>query len=297
MNTMQLECFIQVAANLNFRRAADELHLSQPTVSKQVSSLEDEVGGALFTRSTRSVALTALGEAFLPDAEEILRLMYASAGKARRLPGRSVLVVGYSDSCELDRLSAAFRRIRRANPQIAVSLRQASRDVNVEQLARGRIDAVIGFESAALEVEGIGFTLIREDRLACVVRRGSPLASLPAAHAADVEGCPQIVCLPPDLQRQGYAAEGSIPPGGTAHTTRCETAAEALCLCDAGFGYVLLPSAQVTETRAHVCIPWRDSPVARYGIYHRANDRSEELSLFLQAAAAVFGRDGGARDA
>ena len=67
MNTTQLECFVQVADNLNFRRAADELHLSQSTVSKQVASLEEELGGALFVRTTRDVALTAFGASFLPD--------------------------------------------------------------------------------------------------------------------------------------------------------------------------------------------------------------------------------------
>ena len=65
-------------------RAAEELHLSQPTVSKQVSSLENEIGGTLFIRTTREVALTALGESFLRDACEILRLTYAAGERARR---------------------------------------------------------------------------------------------------------------------------------------------------------------------------------------------------------------------
>ena len=67
MNTTQLECFVQVAHSLSFRRAAEELHLSQPTVSKQVASLERELGGTLFMRSTRQVLLTQRGEAFLQD--------------------------------------------------------------------------------------------------------------------------------------------------------------------------------------------------------------------------------------
>ncbi|MBP3883537.1 MAG: LysR family transcriptional regulator, partial [Olsenella sp.] len=74
MNTSQLECFVQVALNLNFRRAAEELHLSQPTVSKQIASLEAELGAPLFVRTTREVLLTSLGEAFFKDAQEILRL-------------------------------------------------------------------------------------------------------------------------------------------------------------------------------------------------------------------------------
>ena len=96
MNTTQLECFVQVADNLNFRRAADELHLSQPTVSKQVASLEEELGGALFVRTTRDVALTAFGASFLPDAREILRMSYAAAERARKKAEGTELAIGCS---------------------------------------------------------------------------------------------------------------------------------------------------------------------------------------------------------
>ena len=69
MNTTQLECFVQVAQNLSFRRAAEELHISQPTVSKQVASLEDELGGTLFLRTTReSGRIAMLAVPALPSA-------------------------------------------------------------------------------------------------------------------------------------------------------------------------------------------------------------------------------------
>lgn len=58
MNLFQLECFLAVASHLNFARAAEQLHVTQPTVSHQIRSLEKELGVSLFTRSTRSVALT-----------------------------------------------------------------------------------------------------------------------------------------------------------------------------------------------------------------------------------------------
>lgn len=65
MNTMQLSCFVEVAAQLSFSKAAEALHVSQPTVSHQIKALEDELGCALLVRSTRSVRLTDDGFAFL----------------------------------------------------------------------------------------------------------------------------------------------------------------------------------------------------------------------------------------
>ena len=61
MNTQQLECFIQVAENLNFARAARNLHITQPAVSRQIHALESELGARLFDRTTRTVSLTPIG--------------------------------------------------------------------------------------------------------------------------------------------------------------------------------------------------------------------------------------------
>lgn len=74
MNTMQLSCFVEVAAQLSFSKAAEALHVSQPTVSHQIKALEDELGCALLVRSTRTVRLTDDGFAFLEYANDILDL-------------------------------------------------------------------------------------------------------------------------------------------------------------------------------------------------------------------------------
>lgn len=288
MNTTQLECFVQVADNLNFRRAADELHLSQSTVSKQIASLEDEMGGALFVRSTRSVALSALGDSFLPDAREILRLMYDSAEHARRsLEGRR-LTIGYSDPTELIRLAPALRKLHRKDSSLALELRLAPRDVNVEQLARKRLDVVLGYETSSLETSGIMFTRLREDSLSCVVPKDSKLARLGTVSAADAEGFPQVICLPQSLRRRGYSASGALPKSTESLTTHCQTTAEALCFVDAGLGYALLPSAQVTDGGGHRVLPWVGKAHASYGAYHRDTPDDEAVSAFLEIAASCY---------
>lgn len=73
MNSIQLKCFLEVAKELNFARAAENLHFSQPTVSKQIQSLEHELKVKLFERSTRSVSLTHAGKLFYPNARSIYK--------------------------------------------------------------------------------------------------------------------------------------------------------------------------------------------------------------------------------
>jgi len=68
----QLECFVIVAEELNFRRASERLHIVQPTVTLQVQRLEREIGARLFDRSTRPIGLTEEGTRFLPEARGVL---------------------------------------------------------------------------------------------------------------------------------------------------------------------------------------------------------------------------------
>lgn len=78
MNTQQLECFATLAKTLNYARTAEQLSMTQPAVSRQIKSLENELGVQLFQRTTRSVTLTQIGWQFLPDARQILEIYYHS---------------------------------------------------------------------------------------------------------------------------------------------------------------------------------------------------------------------------
>lgn len=295
MNTTQLECFVQVAQNLSFRRAAEELHLSQPTVSKQVASLEDELGGTLFLRTTREVALTALGESFLRDAREILRLTYAAGERARSSANGTSLAIGYSDACELMRLAPVLDRLRKRHEGFHVVLNQGPRDANVTMLMREQLDVVLGFESDALVAGGIGFTGLLEDVLSCVVRADSPLADLGEVGPGDVEGMAQVLCVSPGLRRRGYRAQASIPTTAGVQVTQCATSSEAYALVDAGFGYALVPSLYTMPDPFHRILGWKGSPNVRYGFYHRADAHDGIVSGFASIAVETYGKPNYAR--
>ena len=79
MNTTQLECFLAVAQYLNFSKAAESVRITQPAVSHQIQTLEEELGIRLFTRTSKSVSLTHAGMQFIGDAATILKI----AGTAR----------------------------------------------------------------------------------------------------------------------------------------------------------------------------------------------------------------------
>ncbi|MBR3158902.1 MAG: LysR family transcriptional regulator [Atopobiaceae bacterium] len=295
MNTSQLECFVQVALNLSFRRAAEELHLSQPTVSKQISSLEAELGGALFVRTTRQVLLTSLGESFLRDAQEILRLTYAAEERARRQATGDDLVIAYSDANELMRLEPVLDRLRREREGFHVLLRQGPRDANVTSLMHEQVDVVMGFETPSLVTGGIGFKALSTNGLSCIVRTDSPLASLEEIGPEDVEGLPRVLCLPPSLRRRGEVAQVDFSTAPMSSVTHCATSSEAYCLVDSGFGYALIPSIYTMPDPFHKVLPWKGYSKATYGFYHRVGAREGIVPLFSQAAQEAYAHPAYAR--
>src|SRR5688572_4071582 len=80
----ELECFVAVAEELSFTRAARRLHLSQPPLSRRIQSLEARLGTPLFLRSPRAVALTPAGRAFLADTKGALAQLRRAAERAKR---------------------------------------------------------------------------------------------------------------------------------------------------------------------------------------------------------------------
>lgn len=151
MQLQQLAYFVAVAEARNFTRAAEGLHVTQPTLSQQVRALERSLGSALFTRRPGNVELTAAGEELLPVA----RRMLADAAHARRalreLDGlhRGQVRVGATPSLCTGLMPTIVRAFHDAHPAVAISLAESgSRDLQ-EGLAAGGLDLALLVDSRA----------------------------------------------------------------------------------------------------------------------------------------------------
>lgn len=139
----QLRYFLAVAEELHFGRAAVRLHMTQPPLSQTIQSLETLLGTPLFIRTKRSVALTPAGLALLPEARRLLSQAEALPEIARRAASGASgrLSLAFVSTADYSVLPPLLREFRERYPQVQIDLREATSDVQLEDLVNGRIDA------------------------------------------------------------------------------------------------------------------------------------------------------------
>jgi DNA-binding transcriptional LysR family regulator len=170
----RLSCFIAVAEELHFGRAAERLHMTQPPLSRQIQQLEAELGVQLIDRTTRSVTLTPAGIAFLPDARRILQLAESAALTVKRVPAGDLgtVVVGFTAASAHAVLPRLLERTRAKLPDVKLELREMVSAAQIEGLMTGEID--LGMARPPLKRPGIVSRPLLHEQL---------VAALPAEHA------------------------------------------------------------------------------------------------------------------
>src|ERR1700694_5065856 len=127
MQIHQLAYFESVSRHLHFTRAAEELHVAQPSVRQQIRKLEAELGAPLFHRMKRQVALTEVGKTFLPHARAVLRRRDEARLEVQELSGlrKGTLSVGAPPSVVTHLLPRALAGFSRRHPGIGLAFREA----------------------------------------------------------------------------------------------------------------------------------------------------------------------------
>jgi DNA-binding transcriptional LysR family regulator len=145
MELRHLRYFVAVAEELNFTRAAEKLHLAQPSLTRQIHNLEEELGVRLLDRTRNQVSLTEEGRRFLVDAQRLVALSLESVKSVQRFSrGESAqLNLGYLFKFNFDLLPATLTTFYQACPEIAVNLFDMSPAEQIRALEARKID--LGF--------------------------------------------------------------------------------------------------------------------------------------------------------
>lgn len=179
MNVKQLRAFVTVAKYQSFAQAGEHLHVSQPALSLTIKALEENLGGALLTRTTRSVSLTTEGEVLLPLAR---RLLADWDDTEEMLRQRFTLQLGRVSVAAMpafagNLLPHGLKVFRQRYPKVNVTVHDVINEQVLELVRHRRVELGIGFEPD--NDEGLHFHPLYNDRFVAVVPADCPLAQLP----------------------------------------------------------------------------------------------------------------------
>ena len=290
MNIEQLQCFLTVADTLNFARAAEQLHVTQPAVTQQIRALERELGVMLFRRTTRSVRITEEGLAFFDDAREIV----ARAERARRRFQSAdsemirILTIGCQSGAPLERIAPALGALARRWPDFHPRLQVIPHQHIFGLLEEGHLDAALGFLPDHVRRPRAACRKLCTTRFICALREDHPLAREQALTPAQLANEKLVLFQPIQPHPAGELSPAALLQ---AHPPKdlyfCE-APEATCiLVRAGFGIAVLPELLLPRQSGLKLLPLEQAAPVSFGVYYREQQSDELLKALIRSLQAL----------
>jgi DNA-binding transcriptional LysR family regulator len=284
----QLRYFVTIAEEGNFSRAAERLHLSQPPLSTQIKSLEDELGVRLLKRTNRGVALTVAGAVFYEETRAVLARLDHARDKAMRADRGDIgmLSVGFVSIADYGILPPALKQFRAGFPLVEVQLHELTTDAQIRELRATRLD--LGIALAPVAEPDLQFERLLREALVLAAPSGHPAVKV--SGAVDLRSlAKESFIIPPrdiapglyDLIISHCHASG-FAPRITQHARQMQTV---VGLVSSGMGFALVPSSVRNLKRTGVQYrPLRGKPaVVEIGTLRRREEQSAVTGHFAQA--------------
>ncbi|MGW6276173.1 LysR family transcriptional regulator [Kribbella sp. NPDC055071] len=279
LDLRKVRYFVAVAERLHFGRAADELHIAQPVLSRQIRALEHDLGTALFTRDSHGVVLTDAGRQLLDDAGPLLASVHAVRRRVSvAARGSRRLVVGFRTGIPVIPAARAFEA---RHPDVVVDVQRMEWDDQALMLLDGRVD--VGYVRLPIDETGLRLTPLFTEPLMVVLPAGHRLAGKEEVTEADLAGEPLV-----------WHADASTQPTTRPHPDsglRARGVEEKLEHVAAGRGISFVGRSEtVFYSRPDISyVPIPDLPPEQVYLAVAASRTSPLVDDFLAAAEATAG--------
>lgn len=255
MELRTLRYFLAIAREQNMTEAANVLHVTQPTLSRQMADPERELGCALFVRTNRATMLTADGMRLRQRAEEILQLVQQTEdemGTRREVAG--VVRIGAGETQAMRVLTDTFAELRRNYPRVTCQLYTGNADAVKERLERGLVDFALMIEPVNVEKYD-HLSLPARDTVGVVVGTHGPWGMLDAVTPQTLVQMPLLISSRTTHQTFDLAtwSDGLVKPGQLNVVGTFDLIGNAALLAEAGTACVLgidhLPELKTSRLR------------------------------------------------
>jgi DNA-binding transcriptional LysR family regulator len=287
MELRHLRYFVAVAEALSFTKAAEHLHLAQPSLTRQIKDLEAELGVRLFDRAGRRIALTREGESFLLDARRLVAECAQSVLAVQRLSRGEAgqLNIGYVANVHHDLLPATLGAFRKACPHAALNLFDLTPAEQYHALEGRKID--LGFVSLRARPPGndLQWACVGQDVIMAAVAAGSPLGQKAKIDLKDLEPMFFVGLSEKTYPgSKGWLMEACRQAGFTPRILQeADREPAVVSFVAAGLGVALLP--EQIKRLPHdgvVFLPLRRRLTAESWAVWKANNASGWLKQYLQ---------------
>ncbi len=284
MTIDNLKCFILVAENLSFVRAAEALYISQPAVTKQINSLEQELGVTLFTRSTRHVELTPAGMSFYKDAKDIVLKSQMAINRVQRQNTTSdSLRIGLSNPIALFYLAPILKKLHTEYPDIRPNIDIPGYKIVLNLFLENKLDLLFYFKENMPKKAEINFVELEKDSLSCLVPANHALASKASISIDELADVPIIACNPLNAPLSTASFQQQLlEKHPVDNVLYCDNIEVAHCMVYAGLGIAIIPNILILKSPKFASIPLADEAPLSFGIFYHKRSKNEALHKLLK---------------
>ncbi|MDC7290382.1 LysR family transcriptional regulator [Blautia schinkii] len=283
MTIFQTECFLAVAEYLNFAKAARQMNISQPAMTRQIQSLEEELGTKLFNRSTRNVSLTVEGNSLLTDAHIIVGTSKRVLSRFQKQDEEKIVDfhISYSSASHIELLKNALEELKNTYPFVHPWLHILPGSQVADAVFDETIDIALTYRFSKPK-SALIFRELKKVPYICVCRKDCPIARLDIVSVEDLSPYPMIMHdpgnMPSDVIAEQWEWAGDKKPSMLYFT---ESAEASMLLASAGFGVTVVPNICVPSDRNLATCELNNPKQISFGLYYKTGRESPWLKTFV----------------
>lgn len=290
MNTTQISCFLEVARQLSFVRAAEALYSTQPVVSYQIKALEEELGVKLFTRNNRTVTLTDAGLYLNSRLTPIIHQLNEAVSVAQAIQARerTMLMILIRRLTDYSNLSAAIKGFTDTHPQAQIDIYPQSEANACKLLFANEVQLAFCYQHEIPPHSKLGFLPLKKVNYYVLTSNSHPLTAYKQVTLADLRGY-KLLLADSELQHNDrLVTRKELEDNGVQLYSVQNSLDGMLLMIESGVGFTVLPCGGKKRFAHLTKIPLTDFPTATVGLAWNPATAGESVTEFLEQAKASF---------